>query len=82
MIVHELAHAQFGCSSMLLAVGQAHDLLGSIAGERWDDVGAQVERDAHGDVAEALGHDLGMDARLQRQGCEGVAEIVILPMSA
>lgn len=36
----------------------------------------EIERDGDGGVPETLLDDLGVDARLQRQGCPGMAEVM------
>lgn len=47
------------------AKNQAPDRIGSVSGYRWCDVGVEIEGDANGGMAQALGDDLGVYAFLQ-----------------
>lgn len=53
-----------------------------LALHRWHDVRVEVERDGHRAVAKPLGYDLGRDSHLERKGCVGVPQIVVMPTSA
>ena len=52
------------------------DGLSRITGDARRDVRVQIERDANRRVAETLGHDFRMDARLECERRVGVAQVV------